>query len=186
MKDGRLFSEYRIRDAIVRRRRRGRHRPEEPLDARPGPAPGHLLRARARARRARARTRTRRSPSASSTPPTRSGRARRASSCATATTSGIAALAPSASPPRSTTTGPRSCATPTRSRATRHDDGEHTIERLQAGVAYRDSETNKWNALARVEHRLEDDDTQPGIELKQLDARSSPCTPTGSRSARSS
>jgi hypothetical protein len=45
-------------------------------------------------------------------------------------------------------------------------DGEKTIERMQAGVAYRDSETNKWNLLARVEHRLEDDDTQKGVALK--------------------
>ncbi|QJR10735.1 hypothetical protein DSM104443_01804 [Usitatibacter rugosus] len=47
------------------------------------------------------------------------------------------------------------------------DDGERTIERMQAGVSYRDSETNMWNALARVEHRLEDDDTLPGISLKK-------------------
>jgi hypothetical protein len=45
-------------------------------------------------------------------------------------------------------------------------EGEKTIERMQAGLAYRDTETNKWNALARLEHRLEDDDTQKGVALK--------------------
>jgi uncharacterized repeat protein (TIGR01451 family) len=44
--------------------------------------------------------------------------------------------------------------------------GEKTIERLQAGMAYRDTDTDKWNALARFEHRLEDDDTRQGVALK--------------------
>ena len=50
----------------------------------------------------------------------------------------------------------------------RNKDGgaEKVIERLQAGLAWRDNETNKWNALGRVEYRLEQDDTLPGIELK--------------------
>ena len=43
---------------------------------------------------------------------------------------------------------------------------ERLVERLQAGLAWRDSETNQWNALARVEHRLEQDDMQAGIRLK--------------------
>ena len=44
--------------------------------------------------------------------------------------------------------------------------GRHAIERLQGGLAYRDSDTDKWNALARVEMRSESDTTQPAIELK--------------------
>ncbi|WP_171161624.1 SdrD B-like domain-containing protein [Usitatibacter palustris] len=43
---------------------------------------------------------------------------------------------------------------------------EREIERLQAGLAWRDTETNKWNALARVEHRMEGDSTRAGIALK--------------------
>ncbi|MBZ0248920.1 MAG: hypothetical protein K8F93_04615, partial [Burkholderiales bacterium] len=43
---------------------------------------------------------------------------------------------------------------------------ERLVERLQAGLAWRDSETNRWNALARVEHRLEQDDMQAGVQLK--------------------
>jgi hypothetical protein len=43
---------------------------------------------------------------------------------------------------------------------------ERVVERLQAGLAWRDTETNQWNALARVEHRLEQDDTQAGLQLK--------------------
>lgn len=47
-------------------------------------------------------------------------------------------------------------------------DGEKRIlERLQAGVAFRDSDTDKLNALGRVEHREERDDTQPGIDLRR-------------------
>jgi hypothetical protein len=45
-------------------------------------------------------------------------------------------------------------------------DGEHLIDRMQAGLAWRDNDTNKWNVLARVESRVENDDTQPGIELR--------------------
>jgi uncharacterized repeat protein (TIGR01451 family) len=44
--------------------------------------------------------------------------------------------------------------------------GEQVIDRLQAGVAWRDNETNKWNALARVEHRMERNDTQVGMDLR--------------------
>ncbi len=51
----------------------------------------------------------------------------------------------------------------TRNRA---DSGEHVIERMQAGLAWRDNDTNKWNVLARVEDRLENDTTQPGVVLK--------------------
>jgi hypothetical protein len=45
-------------------------------------------------------------------------------------------------------------------------DGERTIERLQAGFAWRDGDTNQWNALGRVEHRLEEDNTGSGVALK--------------------
>lgn len=48
----------------------------------------------------------------------------------------------------------------------RIEPGEREIERLQAGLAYRDSTTNRVNALARVEHRLESDTTQPGMHLR--------------------
>jgi hypothetical protein len=43
---------------------------------------------------------------------------------------------------------------------------DKVIERLQAGIAWRDSQTNRWNVLGRVEHRLEEDDTVRGIALK--------------------
>ena len=44
--------------------------------------------------------------------------------------------------------------------------GEQVIDRMQAGLAYRDNETNRWNALARIEYRVQNDDTQPGVDLK--------------------
>jgi hypothetical protein len=47
------------------------------------------------------------------------------------------------------------------------DDGKHALERLQAGVAWRDLETNKYNALAKAELRSEEDTTMPGIALKR-------------------
>ncbi len=43
---------------------------------------------------------------------------------------------------------------------------EHLIDRMQAGLAWRDNETNQWNVLARVESRVENDDTQVGMELR--------------------
>ncbi len=43
---------------------------------------------------------------------------------------------------------------------------ERVVERLQAGLAWRDTQTNQWNALGRIEHRLEQDDTQAGLQLK--------------------
>jgi uncharacterized repeat protein (TIGR01451 family) len=49
---------------------------------------------------------------------------------------------------------------------TKETGAEHAIDRMQAGLAWRDSESNRWNALARVEHRTEEDDTQAGIHLK--------------------
>ncbi|MGZ5749973.1 MAG: SdrD B-like domain-containing protein [Usitatibacter sp.] len=45
-------------------------------------------------------------------------------------------------------------------------DGEHLIDRMQAGLAWRDNDTNQWNMLARVESRVENDNTQTGIELR--------------------
>jgi hypothetical protein len=44
--------------------------------------------------------------------------------------------------------------------------GDHVIERLQAGMAWRDTDTNKWNMLARVENRQERDESTPGVDLK--------------------
>jgi hypothetical protein len=44
--------------------------------------------------------------------------------------------------------------------------GEHVIDRMQAGLAWRDSESNRWNVLARVEHRLEQDDSQENLHLR--------------------
>jgi uncharacterized repeat protein (TIGR01451 family) len=44
--------------------------------------------------------------------------------------------------------------------------GDHVIERMQAGLAWRDTETNRWNMLARVEHRMEHDDSTPGVDLR--------------------
>jgi hypothetical protein len=45
--------------------------------------------------------------------------------------------------------------------------GENQQDRLQMGLAYRDTDTDKWNALGRVEHRGEHDTTQVGVELKR-------------------
>jgi hypothetical protein len=44
--------------------------------------------------------------------------------------------------------------------------GEHVIDRMQAGLAWRDSDSNRWNLLARVEHRLEQDDSQENLHLR--------------------
>ena len=44
--------------------------------------------------------------------------------------------------------------------------GDKVIERLQAGMAWRDSASNRWNMLARVEHRLEQDQSAPGLDLR--------------------
>ncbi len=45
--------------------------------------------------------------------------------------------------------------------------GENERDRMQLGLAYRDTETDVWNGLGRIEHRIENDTTQPGIELKR-------------------
>jgi hypothetical protein len=57
----------------------------------------------------------------------------------------------------------RNAYTVTRSR---DSGGEHAVDRMQAGLAWRDTEQNRWNALARVEHRLEQDDQSVGVSLK--------------------
>ena len=44
---------------------------------------------------------------------------------------------------------------------------QHLLERMQAGVAFRDADTDRVNALARVEHREERDDTQVGVNLRR-------------------
>ncbi|MBK7660955.1 MAG: DUF11 domain-containing protein [Betaproteobacteria bacterium] len=51
--------------------------------------------------------------------------------------------------------------------ATATTGGEHVIDRLQAGVAWRDTQKNDKDALARIEVKTEKDTTQPGIELKR-------------------
>lgn len=45
--------------------------------------------------------------------------------------------------------------------------GENEQDRMQAGLAYRDTDADTWNALGRIEHRSEKDTTQPGVELKR-------------------
>jgi hypothetical protein len=45
--------------------------------------------------------------------------------------------------------------------------GEHLQERLQLGMAYRDTDRDVWNALGKIELRQEKDDTQVGIALRR-------------------
>lgn len=45
--------------------------------------------------------------------------------------------------------------------------GEVEQNRLQAGLAYRETDSDTWNALGRVELRSEHDSTQPNLELKR-------------------
>ena len=45
--------------------------------------------------------------------------------------------------------------------------GKNEQDRFQVGMAYRDTDTDVWNALGRIEHRAESDTNQPGIELKR-------------------
>jgi large repetitive protein len=45
--------------------------------------------------------------------------------------------------------------------------GENEQDRLQLGLAYRDTETDVWNGLARIEHRAEKDTTQVDVQLKR-------------------
>ena len=46
-------------------------------------------------------------------------------------------------------------------------NGTNQQERLQVGMAYRDTDTDTWNALGRVEHRVENDSTQANLALKR-------------------
>ena len=54
---------------------------------------------------------------------------------------------------------------------------------MQAGLAWRDTETDRWSALGRIEHRYEKDDTQPllatrrDVELVALNANYQPTKP---------
>ncbi|MET0208943.1 MAG: hypothetical protein ABW220_07855, partial [Burkholderiaceae bacterium] len=45
--------------------------------------------------------------------------------------------------------------------------GDILQERLQTGLAYRDSENDVWNALAKLEHRYESDETRLDASLKR-------------------
>lgn len=45
--------------------------------------------------------------------------------------------------------------------------GENEQDRFQLGFAYRDTQSDVWNALMRVEHRTENDTTQPEVTLKR-------------------
>ena len=45
--------------------------------------------------------------------------------------------------------------------------GENEQDRLQLGIAYRDSDNDTWNALGRIEHRSENDTTLANTELKR-------------------
>jgi uncharacterized repeat protein (TIGR01451 family) len=45
--------------------------------------------------------------------------------------------------------------------------GENEQDRMQLGLAYRQTDNDVWNALGRIEHRTESDTTQAGIELKR-------------------
>jgi hypothetical protein len=45
--------------------------------------------------------------------------------------------------------------------------GQNAQDRLQIGLAYRDADADVWNGLARVEHRTERDDTQANLQLKR-------------------
>ena len=43
--------------------------------------------------------------------------------------------------------------------------GELLVNRLQFGLAYRDTDTDRFNGLARIEHKIEDDSTNPLLAL---------------------
>ena len=61
--------------------------------------------------------------------------------------------------------------------------GERLQDRLQAGIAYRDTATDVWNALARIEHRHERDSTvaiapvNRDVELAALNGNYQPIEP---------
>jgi uncharacterized repeat protein (TIGR01451 family) len=43
--------------------------------------------------------------------------------------------------------------------------GDRTQARIQGGLAWRQTEDNRWNALGKYEFKTEQDDTLPGVEL---------------------
>ncbi len=45
--------------------------------------------------------------------------------------------------------------------------GRRLQERAQLGLAYRDTQTNAWHVLTRLEHRIDHDSTQPLLPLQQ-------------------
>ena len=45
--------------------------------------------------------------------------------------------------------------------------GEKWLERFQFGIAYRDTDADKWNGLARIEHKSEKDTTQIDQETRR-------------------
>ncbi len=45
--------------------------------------------------------------------------------------------------------------------------GEKWLERFQFGIAYRDTDADKWNGLARIEHKAEKDTTQIDQESRR-------------------
>lgn len=45
--------------------------------------------------------------------------------------------------------------------------GERSFNRVQVGIAYRDTIDNVWSGLGRIEHREERDDSQAGVQLKR-------------------
>jgi uncharacterized repeat protein (TIGR01451 family) len=52
--------------------------------------------------------------------------------------------------------------------ATRNKLGGARIqERMQAGLAYRETEGNRWNGLGRIEHRVEKDDSQSAAVVRR-------------------
>ncbi len=61
--------------------------------------------------------------------------------------------------------------------------GERLQDRLQAGIAYRDTATDIWNGLARIEHRHERDSTQAiapvnrDVEIAAINANYQPVEP---------
>ena len=45
--------------------------------------------------------------------------------------------------------------------------GTKTQARFQGGLAYRQTEASRWNALGKYEYKIEDDSTQPGVNLQR-------------------
>jgi hypothetical protein len=45
--------------------------------------------------------------------------------------------------------------------------GDKTQARIQAGLAYRETKTDRWNALSKYEFKIEDDATQASVDLQR-------------------